>query len=107
VTQSSISRDLKALRVVKVRGRYVTSSSLTPQSAIESLPGRIRRVAAAGPYLLVVNTPPGQASAIAVAIDRHDWPEIVGTVAGDDTLLIATRGRSDQCVVEARLASLA
>lgn len=116
VTQSSVSRDLADLGVAKVEGRYVPLDRLAgahPGGAPVSNGGRLAEVApfvegiaAAGPHLLVVRTPPGGASPVGIAIDAARWPEVVGTVAGDDTLFIATTGRAPQARVEARLASL-
>ncbi len=100
VTQPSVSRDLAELQVVKVGGRYLPGDALggaaVAERAIEGLAGSILSCAAAGPYMLVVKTPPGAAGQIALAIDHARWPEIVGTVAGDDTLFIATNGRRAQ-----------
>jgi transcriptional regulator of arginine metabolism len=45
----------------------------------------------AGEVLLVLHTPPGEANRVAVAIDRLAWPEVVGTIAGDDTIFVAVR----------------
>ena len=107
VGQSSVSRDLAELGVVKVDGRYVTRDSLRGAS---SAGGSLREVASwihgqrpAGPHLLVVRTPPGHASAVGLAIDRARWPEVVGSVAGDDTVFVATASRRDQARVQARL----
>jgi transcriptional regulator of arginine metabolism len=121
VTQSSVSRDLAELGVAKVDGHYVALERLAESAA----PGRngaataavaserlaavvsfLREIAPAGPHLLVVKTPPGAASPVGIAIDAARWPEVVGTVAGDDTLFIATAGRAPQARVEARLAQL-
>ncbi|MBI5510595.1 MAG: hypothetical protein HY903_17700 [Deltaproteobacteria bacterium] len=110
VTQSSVSRDLSELHAAKVDGRYVLREALaSPAPAADRLMALatiVREVRAAGPYQLFVRTPPGQAAAVAIAIDGARWPEVVGTVAGDDTLLIATHGRRQQLKVEARLSQL-
>lgn len=114
VTQSSVSRDLQELRAIKVDGHYALEESLRNNGVgTVSLSDELGEVAAsineyrtAGPYLLVINTPPGRASVVGLAIDRADWPEIIGTVAGDDTLFIATAGRRAQEKVNARLAAL-
>ena len=121
VTQSSVSRDLAELGVAKVDGRYVALERLTeavapngPGGATAPTSGDglaevapfVRKFAAAGPHLLVVKTPPGAASPVGIAIDAARWPEVVGTVAGDDTLFIATAGRAAQARVEARLSQL-
>ena len=108
VNQSSVSRDLQEMRVVKVRGRYVPGEELEPEDteALSELAGAVRQFRPAGPNLLVVHTPPGRASAVGVALDRAGWPEVVGTVAGDDTVFVATANRRDQVLLEQRLEKL-
>ncbi len=110
VTQSSVSRDLRELKVVKVAGRYVPSEALagnaTLSDEMNELATSVRRIRIAGPYLLVVNTPPGRAPAVGHAIDHAGWPEVVGCIAGDDTVFVATAGRREQAKIEARLEKL-
>ena len=110
VTQASVSRDLQELGAAKVEGRYVTAGMLgtgAPASTrLEEVSGFLVGTAAAGPHLLVVKTPPGLAPSIALALDGSEWPEVVGTVAGDDTVFIATSGRRQQARIEARLAEM-
>jgi transcriptional regulator of arginine metabolism len=91
-TQSSISRDLIELGITKLRGKYhppVTSPD-------GSRAGIVLEVATAGDHLVVVKTPPGQASMLALVVDREKIPGIVGTVAGDDTFFVAVRSSADQ-----------
>ncbi len=111
VTQSSVSRDLQEIGAVRVNGRYLAGDALgaTAPAAPElaEAVAFVKGVAAAGPYLLVVKTPPGIAALVALAIDRAAWPEVVGTLAGDDTFFTATAGRRQQARVEAKLAALA
>ncbi len=91
-TQSSISRDLIELGITKVRGAY-----RLPVPSFEAAKiGAILGLETAGDHLIVVKTPPGQASMVALALDREKIPGIVGTVAGDDTFFIAVRSRRDQ-----------
>jgi transcriptional regulator of arginine metabolism len=52
---------------------------------------------------IVVKTPPGNAMGVARAIDEVEWPEIMGTIAGDDTILIIGRSDADALAVEKRL----
>lgn len=85
VTQSSLSRDISRLGLVKVRGIY----SLPGGSDPRPLPPLLD-VDPAGPNLLVLKTLPGMAASIAVAIDEKRLANIVGTVAGDDTVFVAT-----------------
>jgi transcriptional regulator of arginine metabolism len=110
VTQSSVSRDLQEIGALRVGGRYLVPSALAaenaPGSELAEVAGYVVSVAAAGPHLLVVKTPPGIAPLVALDLDREKWPEVVGTVAGDDTFFVATAGRNQQARVEARLGAL-
>lgn len=111
VTQSSVSRDLQEMRVAKIDGRYVPAELLArgapPTDELAQAASGVLRMRAAGPNLLVIHTPPGRAQVLGLALDHAGWPEIVGTVAGDDTVFIATPGRREQARVEARLQELA
>jgi transcriptional regulator of arginine metabolism len=84
-TQSSLSRDLEELGVVKHRGTYAL-----PQANGDSARGLLT-IEMAGDALLVAKCLPGRASAVAVEIDDAVVPEIVGTLAGEDTIFIAVR----------------
>lgn len=93
VTQSSVSRDIAALRLVKVDGAY----RRPPRGHVSRDPDE-RRIAEgvltcepAGEALIVLHTPPGEANRVAVALDRLAWPDIVGTIAGDDTIFLAVK----------------
>ena len=97
-TQSSVSRDLRDMGIPRVAGRYVP-----PASGFSEEEGGILEVARfvhgfkpAGPHLSVVFTATGAAQTVALAIDRAAWPEVVGTMAGDDTIFVATAGAQDQ-----------
>jgi transcriptional regulator of arginine metabolism len=96
-TQSSVSRDLRDLGVGWIGGRYAR-----PVEREESDPGVaevaqfLRGVKPAGPNLAVVFTTAGTAQAVGLAIDRAGWPELVGTMAGDDTVFAATASAADQ-----------
>jgi transcriptional regulator of arginine metabolism len=109
VTQSSVSRDLSDLKAAKVDGRYRTPEALSsglPGTELREVATSIRDVKSAGPNLLVVRTPPGRAPIVAVAFDRAGWPQMIGCVAGDDTVFVATQGRGQQSVLEALLARI-
>jgi len=97
VTQSSVSRDLRDLQVGKVRGRYVITKLESPPVA------DILSASTAGPNLIVLRTPIGAASMVAVRIDQADIPQIIGTIAGDDTIFIATENECSQRVALGRL----
>ena len=93
VQQPTISRDIKELGLVKIpygeTYKYVLPEEATPQaypSRIATIAALIKTVEASG-NLLVVKTEPGAASTVAVTIDKLNVPGILGTVAGDDTLV--------------------
>lgn len=99
VTQSSVSRDIASLGLIKVGGAYrrPEGAALVAEDPDE------RRVAEgvlaaepAGDALVVLHTPPGEANRVGAALDRLAWSEIVGTIAGDDTIFLATRNRRAQ-----------
>jgi transcriptional regulator of arginine metabolism len=93
-TQSSVSRDLLELGIVKHHGIYALPQAKSNASArgLLSLKG-------AGDALVVARCLPGLASAVAVEIDRAALPEIVGTLAGEDTVFIAVSERKVQRAV--------
>jgi transcriptional regulator of arginine metabolism len=92
-TQSSVSRDLEELGVIKNHGRY----SL-PSANGDNTRGLLS-LEPAGEALVVAHCLPGRASAVAVEIDDAAVPEIVGTLAGEDTIFIAVREQKGQRVV--------
>jgi transcriptional regulator of arginine metabolism len=93
VTQSSISRDLLDLGVVKTHGYY--SLPVRPRSEAGF---RIISLDTAGENMIVGRTRSGLASAVTVRIDAERIPEIVGTIAGDDTIFIAVKDAKNQRV---------
>ena len=90
VTQASVSRDLERLGVVKINGRYVR-----PTIAGFGAFGPIS-FSEAGENLIVIKCASGLASAAAVRIDSAAFPDIVGTIAGDDTIFVAVKGAREQ-----------
>ncbi len=98
VTQSSVSRDIAALHLTKVDGvyrrpeRHHAALSAHGQTIADS----VLRCAAAGDALVVLHTPPGEAGRVGLAIDRLAWAEVVGTIAGDDTIFVAVRDAAAQ-----------
>jgi transcriptional regulator of arginine metabolism len=96
-TQSSVSRDLRDLGIARVAGRYVPPAQVGESEG--GLPDVVRFVHGlkpAGAHLTVVFTATGAAQSVALAIDRAGWAEVVGTMAGDDTIFVATAGALDQ-----------
>ncbi len=107
-TQSSISRDLRDLGVLKANGRY----ALPPDEVTRAngdfgaLTQFVRALRRAGPSLTVLRTTIGAAQSVAVAIDRAEWPEVAGTISGDDTIFIATASARAQDELVGRLRTL-
>jgi transcriptional regulator of arginine metabolism len=93
-TQSSVSRDLLELGIVKHHGAYAL-----PQATGGAGRRGLLSLEAAGDSLVVARCEPGLASAVAVEIDRAGVSDIVGTLAGEDTVFIAARERKSQRVV--------
>ena len=92
--QTTISRDIRELGLVKIRGNYQAAAA--PPAAASS--GALKnvfvqfviRTDAAG-NIVVIRTTPGNAHSVCVALDAAEWPEVVGTVAGDDTIFVLAR----------------
>jgi len=95
-TQSSVSRDLKELGAVKTASGYELPGLVPGEDEVAKVSGLLREMEAAGPNLLVIKTAIGAAQRVALALDRSGWPEMVGNVGGDDTVLVATRNASGQ-----------
>jgi transcriptional regulator of arginine metabolism len=108
VTQSSVSRDLRDLGVSKAGGRYV----LPPDEITRAngdfgmLAQFVRGLKRAGPSITVLRTTVGAAQSVAVAIDKAEWPEVAGTISGDDTIFIATANSREQDELVSRLQAI-
>ena len=97
VTQATVSRDIKELMLIKVpdaAGRYYYAFPKDQNALLNS--GRMERILQdsvlnlrAGGNLVVIHSLPGAASSVALALDYMKWPEVLGTVAGDDTIFVA------------------
>lgn len=96
-TQSSVSRDLDELGVVKHHGFYAL-----PQANGDAARGLVS-LDIAGDVLVIAKCLPGRASAVAVEIDDAAIVEIVGTLAGEDTIFIATHDQKSQRAVMKRI----
>ncbi|MEZ5563982.1 MAG: hypothetical protein R3F24_00045 [Gammaproteobacteria bacterium] len=103
-TQSSISRDLRQLGISKLDQEYrPVSADDEADRELATLAEFVVDIRTAGPHQTVVKTVAGAAAQVALALDRSSWPEIVGTVSGDDTIFIATRSGSEQRRLVVRL----
>jgi len=108
VTQSSVSRDLRDLGVLKASGRYVLPPDEVTRANGDfgTLAQFVRGLRRAGPSITVVKTTIGAAQSVAVAIDKAEWPEVAGTISGDDTIFIATANSRAQDELLGRLQSI-
>ncbi len=95
VTQSSVSRDIATLGLVKAEGIYQRPAAAHLRDITDPNERRLAEsllsVDRAGDAMLVLHTPPGEAQRVGSALDLLAWPEIVGTLAGDDTIFVAVR----------------
>ena len=102
-TQSSVSRDLRELGVAKAGDHYIVPADSLAVNHFEAIATFVIDVRAAGPSLTVVKTTTGTAQSVAVAIDKSNWPEVVGSISGDDTIFLATENARDQRKLIGRL----
>jgi transcriptional regulator of arginine metabolism len=99
VTQATVSRDLEELDALKVRGVYVIlpendrplRPAEEPQARLIRLLRELLTGADASGNLVILRTPPGAAQFLASAVDRAGLPDVLGTIAGDDTILLVAR----------------
>ncbi len=107
VTQSSVSRDIAQLGLVKVDGVYTRVATARIADVVDPNERRLAEsvltVDPAGDALLVLHTPPGEAQRVGSALDLLAWPEIVGTIAGDDTIFVALVNAQAQQTITRRL----
>jgi len=89
-TQVTLSRDIRDLGLVKTAEGYAEGAAESVPAApeVETLVGEFVSDIRIAQNLLVLRTPPGNANSVAVALDKANWPEVTGTIAGDDTILI-------------------
>jgi transcriptional regulator of arginine metabolism len=102
-TQVTLSRDLRDLRLVKTPEGYQEMAVDEAAPQLELLAREFLRDVRAAQNLLVLKTDPGYASPIAVALDNEDWDTVVGTIAGDDTVLVVTPDNATAETVRERL----
>lgn len=103
VDQSTLSRDLAELGARKVQGRYRVPPAERDDDRKVDYRAAVRTVAPCGPHLIVIRTEIGQAQPVALTIDSKREPAIMATLAGDDTIFVASRSRKTQAVALRRL----
>ncbi len=101
-TQVTLSRDLRELRLVKTPDGYreMEAEDVGPQLA--SLAADFLIDVRNAQNLVVLKTAPGHANSVAVSLDAEEWPEVVGTIAGDDTILVIAPDNETAARVRAR-----
>jgi transcriptional regulator of arginine metabolism len=113
VAQATLSRDIRELGVIKVPDEEGGSVYTVPSHVTDPTPTLSRLLPAlylgadGVDNLLIVKTLTGGAQPVAVAIDWEEWPEVVGSVAGDDTILLVLRDRRHLATITSRLEELA
>lgn len=105
-TQVTLSRDIHELGLVKTRMGYREHPREEPPPDLARLAGEFVRDVRTAQNLVVLKTAPGHASSVAVALDRAAWPEVVGTIAGDDTILVIAGASRAAAAVRKRLLDL-
>ena len=105
VTQATVSRDVHELKLVKTDRGYqplaVEAASIAP--ALPRIARESIRDLRPAQNLLVIKTPPGGAQSLGAALDAEGWGEVVGTVAGDDTILVVSGSPRQRSTVQKRL----
>lgn len=104
-TQSSVSRDLRELGVAKAGDHYIVpqDAELSAADPFAAVARFVIGIRTAGPSLTVVRTTAGAANSVALVLDQSEWPEVVGTISGDDTIFIATEDAAAQRKLTTRL----
>lgn len=101
VTQATVSRDIKELALIKIsvgndRYRYSLPTEITvSETRLRFMLKEFVLNYAASENILIVRTAPGNANAVASALDNAQWSEILGSVAGDDTILVVARKKEE------------
>ena len=110
VSQSTLSRDIQELRLAKTGGVYtVVDSESAAKPSDESFRRIIREFlvdVAVAQNIVVVKTGAGHASTVSQALDEAGWPEVIGTIAGENTVFIAVRSEKDGKKLEHRIREL-
>lgn len=104
-TQVTLSRDIRELGLVKTPEGYRQVETAPVGPSLQSVVSEFLLEARLAQNLLVLKTSPGHANSLAVAFDQEDWPEIVGTIAGDDTIFVAAPDADAARVLRDRLLS--
>ena len=102
-TQSSVSRDLKDIGAIKTSRGYELPKPSSNDHEFAGVAEFVRSVTPAGPHLIVIKTAIGVAQRVALALDRDDWPEMIGNIGGDDTVFVASDSAANQKILMAKI----
>jgi transcriptional regulator of arginine metabolism len=102
-TQSSVSRDLRELGAIKTSNGYQLPDADEPDDEISAVTEFLRDITPAGANLTVIRTAIGAAQRVALALDRSDWPEVIGNIGGDDTVFVATASAASQKILISKI----
>jgi transcriptional regulator of arginine metabolism len=105
-TQVTLSRDIRDLRLVKTREGYQEMAPEEKGPEFPLLAAEFVLDVRTAQNLVVLKTAPGHANSVAVALDQEEWPEVVGTIAGDDTILLIAPDRETAEVVQEKLMAI-
>jgi transcriptional regulator of arginine metabolism len=108
VTQATLSRDMRELRLVKTTEGYrpLSTAAAEESSPLPTLARALKEFLLdirPAQNMLVLKTPPGGAQPLAAALDSEHWKEIAGSLAGDDTVLIITTSRNTRAAIQKRI----
>ena len=114
VTQATVSRDIKEMRLIKVtadggRSRYACPNeevNFPTKNRLEQLLAEAIIRIDSSENIIVLKTLPGTASAICAALDNAAWPEIIGTLAGDDTILVVVKPKEAVASCRQKIAAM-
>lgn len=113
VTQATVSRDIRALKMMKVTGKDGKSRYVILQELPTEMGEKYTRVLHdalltidQGQNILVIRTVPGMAMGVAAALDALNWEEILGSIAGDDTVMCVAKTLEEASSVAERLKSI-
>jgi transcriptional regulator of arginine metabolism len=109
VTQATLSRDLRELKLVKSAKGYQLPAATDEAAALPPLARALREFLLdlrPAQNLLVLKTPPGGAQPLAAAVDAERWKEVAGTLAGDDTVLVVATSPAARAAIQKRMEAL-
>lgn len=105
-TQVTLSRDMRELGLVKTGEGYRDIGRDSPNLHFATLAGEFLQDVRVAQNQVVLKTAPGHASSVAVALDDEEWSEVVGTIAGDDTILVICKDSGTADAVHGKLLNL-